>query len=181
MRGYSMPAPFHVKMKTLQRYSTPNSDWIETGTYLAETTLELAKLNKKNQIYSIEPAKEIYEFVKSKYSNISNLNLLNGTSEELFESTLLKAGTEVNLWLDGHYSGDVTYKGEVDSPIIHELNFLAKHLAKFKRINLFIDDFRLFGNSVGYPDKGYLVFWAESNNFVWTVDNDVFIARKSQL
>jgi hypothetical protein len=178
LRGYSMPAPFHAKINTLKRYSTPNSDWIETGTYLAETSLKLAKLNRKNQVYSIEPAKEIYEFVKSKYSKISNLNFLNGTSEELFESTLLKTGKELNLWLDGHYSGDVTFKGEIDSPIIHELDCLAKHVTKFKTISLFIDDFRLFGTSDGYPEKEYLVRWAESNDFSWNMENDIFIARK---
>ena len=177
MRNYPMPAPFHVKMNTLERYSTPNSDWIETGTYLAETSLNLAKLNRKNQIYSIEPARVIFEFVKFKFSRISNLNFLYGTSEELFESTLLKAGNEVNLWLDGHYSGDVTFKGEIDSPIIHELDCLAKHAAKFKTINIFIDDFRLFGTTDGYPEKEYLVKWSVSNKMSWTVENDIFIIK----
>ena len=175
-----MPAPFHVKLKTLLRYSTPNSDWIETGTYLAETTVMLAKLNRKNQVYSIEPAKEIYEFVKDKFSTIPNLNILNGTSEELFEGVLLQVNPTINLWLDGHFSGDVTFKGNVDSPIIHELNCLATHSEKFSNINLFVDDFRLFGESEGYPGKGYLVNWAESNNFSWAIENDIFIARKCQ-
>ncbi len=173
-----MPAPFHIKIKTLKRYSTPNSDWIETGTYLAETSLKLARLNRKSQIYSIEPAKELYEYARSKFSRVPNLNLLHGTSEELFESAILKSNTTINLWLDGHFSGDVTFKGGVDSPIIHELNCLAKHALKFHVINLFVDDFRLFGQSEGYPQKSYLVQWAESNNFSWAVENDIFIARK---
>lgn len=178
LQGYPMPAPFHVKINTLMRHSTSNSDWIETGTYLAETSLKLAKLNRNSQIYSIEPSKEIFNFVNSRFSRISNLNFLNGTSEELFESTLLKAGNKLNLWLDGHYSGDVTFRGEIDSPIIHELDCLTKHASRFESITVFIDDFRLFGSSAGYPNKEYLVKWAESNNMSWLLENDIFIARK---
>lgn len=176
LQGYQMPAPFHVKIKTLKRYSTPKSDWIETGTYLAETTLKLAQQNIHNQIYTIEPAEEIYAFVNSKYSKIPNLNFLHGTSEELFEGAMLKCGTEINFWLDGHYSGDITFKGAIDSPISHELSCIAQYASKFKSIRVFIDDFRLFGNATGYPSKEFLADWAESNNFTWTVENDIFIA-----
>lgn len=179
--GYPVPVPFQIKINTLFRYSIPNSDWIETGTYLAETTLFLAKRNQKNKIYTIEPAKTIHNFVSSKYSKIRNIEFLHGTSEALFNTTLEKTQTSINLWLDGHYSGDVTFKGEVDSPIVHELEALTRNLNRYNSIRVFVDDFRLFGTAAGYPTKEYLVEWADSNEFSWIVENDIFIAQKDSV
>ncbi len=177
-RGYTVPVPSHIKMKTLLRHSIPNSDWIETGTYLAETTKYLASKYENNCIYTIEPEKSIYDYVKSKYSRISNIKFLNGSSEEIFEETLENTRGSVNLWLDGHYSGDITFKGEQESPIISELNTLSAHAHRFTDLCIFIDDFRLFGTASGYPAKNYLVEWSQINNFSWLIENDIFVALK---
>lgn len=176
---YQVPVPSQIKINTLLRHAIPNSDWIETGTYLAETTLSLAKKNKKNKIYTIEPAENIHAFVSSKYSKIRNIKFLHGTSEVLFNSTLEQTESSINLWLDGHYSGDVTFKGEVESPIVHELEAVTRNLNRFTAIRVFVDDFRLFGAAAGYPTKKYLVEWANLNKFSWTVENDIFIAQRN--
>ena len=176
--GYTVPVPFHIKMKTLRRNSIPNSDWIETGTYLAETTISLAKKNKSNTIYTIEPAEAIYNFVRVRYSRYQNIKFLNGSSEDIFESTLECTHKAVNLWLDGHFSGDITFKGASESPIAHELNAVSKHSPRFEAMSVFIDDFRLFGTADGYPDKNFLVEWSKTNNFSWFVENDIFVAQK---
>jgi hypothetical protein len=178
--GYQVPVPFQIKICTMLRHSVPNSDWIETGTYLAETTLELAKKNRNNRIYTIEPAKNIYEFVKTRYANVPNIEFLNGTSEELLGTTLEKTQKSINLWLDGHYSGDVTFKGDTHSPIINELKTLTLHLDKFDQISIFVDDFRLFGSAEGYPEKLFLVEWANGHNLSWSVENDIFIAKSKK-
>lgn len=179
--GYSMPSPFQVKIATLDRHCEKNSDWIETGTYLAETTVCLAKKHNLCKIYTIEPAKEIFQYSQAKYSRIKNIEFLNGSSEDLFETTLLKTEGKLNLWLDGHYSGDITFKGELDSPIVHELETLSKHITRFENLAVFVDDFRLFGKSKGYPEASFLTTWAESNNMDWTVEHDIFIAKKTGL
>jgi hypothetical protein len=176
--GFAVPVPSHIKIKTLLRHSIPNSDWIETGTYLAETTISLARKNQKNIIYTIEPAESIYNYVKSRYSRFSNIKFLKGSSEDIFEETLENTEGSVNLWLDGHYSGDVTFKGELESPIICELNVLAVHAHRFTSLCVFVDDFRLFGSASGYPPKNYLVEWSQIHNFSWLVENDIFVARK---
>lgn len=174
---YSVPLPSQIKLHTLLRYSLSNSDWIETGTYLAETAVFLAKQKNFNHIYSIEPSIDFFTFVNSQFSHIEKLHFLKGTSEQLFETALLKTSNRLNLWLDGHYSGDVTFKGDVISPIVHELKTLSFYLSRFEAVTLFVDDFRLFGTSEGYPDKNYLVTWANENGFSWFIEFDIFIAR----
>jgi len=42
-RGYAAPSPPHVKHALLLRVGMPEETWIETGTYLGDTTALLAR------------------------------------------------------------------------------------------------------------------------------------------
>lgn len=175
--GYPVPVPFQIKLNTLLRHAIPNSDWIETGTYLAETSVALAKNFPQNRIYTIEPAQMLFEFASERYSKFKNICFILGTSEQELEKILINLSGSVNFWLDGHFSGDVTYKGEIDSPIISELELIESHKGIFKTAQIFIDDFRLFGSAPGYPSKEALIDWAVSQELNWTVENDIFCCR----
>jgi prepilin-type processing-associated H-X9-DG protein len=49
----------------------------------------------------------------------------------MFEQILNKLDGPVNyFWLDGHFSGDITFQGESISPIIKELNLIEKYKSK---------------------------------------------------
>jgi hypothetical protein len=175
--GYPVPVPFQIKLNTLLRNAIPESDWIETGTYLAETSVALAKNFPQNKIYTIEPARTLYEFASKKYSKYKNISFIFGTSEKELEQILVNIPGSVNIWLDGHYSGDVTYKGEIDSPIITELKLIESHKGIFKTAQIFVDDFRLFGSAPGYPSKEVLIDWAVAQKLNWIVENDIFCCR----
>ena len=54
---YASPAPSPVKKKVLLRHNLPDCTWIETGTYLGDTTFFLSKLSSK--VISIEPAEKL--------------------------------------------------------------------------------------------------------------------------
>ena len=58
--NYSSPSPQHVKIKVLKSHSLPNATWIETGTYLGDTTSKLTKI--ANKVISIEPQTELSLF-----------------------------------------------------------------------------------------------------------------------
>ena len=176
-RGYGSPAPFNVKLQTLFRNALPNSDWIETGTYLAETTVALAKQFPKNQVLSIEPQLQIHRFVSDEFSNFKNITFLLGSSEDRFEEAILQLNQNLNFWLDGHFSGDITFQGEVESPILYELEMIEKHSVRMKNFCVLIDDFRLFGVSPGYPSKYTIVDWANRLQLDWRIENDIFVAK----
>lgn len=181
INDYALPAPRKVKRATLLRYALPNADWIETGTYLGETTRFLSRKFPKTHVFTIEPAKEIYEFSAKKLRKFSNIFVYSGTSETELEKCLAASQKQVNLWLDGHYSGDVTFKGDVDSPILHELEIIARALNSKNEIVIFIDDYRLFVDHDlnCYPPFDCITKWCALNNFNWKVEFDIIILKQS--
>ena len=176
---FNSPAPQQVKMFTLKRHAIKNANWIETGTYLGDTAKFLARSYRVNTIYTIEPEKNLYKFSVKRLKKFNNIKFYNSSSEEVFETILNHCSISINLWLDGHYSGDVTYNGLTISPISHELSIIEKYISQFTSIVIFVDDFRLFqdSDSADYPSKNFLVSWATKNNLYWTVENDIFIAK----
>ena len=179
-RGFKSPSPQWVKIKLLLSQMIPGATWLETGTYLGDTTRKLAK--KSEFVITIEPSKEIYEFASWRLSRKKNVRLLLGTSEELFYKCLLEVeNRSLNIWLDGHYSGDVTFKGTSVTPIVSELQDINKASDRFDEIKVFIDDIRCFYHNAGeendYPDLQFLIDWARESGFKWHIQQDIFIAE----
>jgi hypothetical protein len=174
---YKPPSPQHIKTKILTSHSLHNATWVETGTYLGDTTLELSKIAKK--VISIEPQTELYAFAKIRLGRYKNVSIVNETSENSITKILETIDGPTCFWLDGHYSGDVTYQGKVISPIADELASISKYLSRENPTVVFIDDFRLFSNSSssGYPSQLSLVEWASENKLNWTIEHDIFIAK----
>ncbi len=174
--NYSSPSPQHVKIKVLKSHSLPNATWIETGTYLGDTTSKLAKIASK--VISIEPQTELSVFASRRLRRKKNVEVINATSEGCIIKVLGGVSGPTCFWLDGHYSGDITFQGTEVSPISAELSAISNYLASNK-VAVLIDDFRLFVNSAstGYPSQYSLVKWADENNLTWTVEHDIFIAK----
>lgn len=180
-RSFDAPYPTFIKRKTLVSHSISDGSWIETGTYMGSTTQFLAKRYPK--VTTIEPSEYFFEFSESRLKRNRNVVTLFGSSEEHFENALIGNQKEINIWLDGHFSEGGTFLGENVSPIVHELEIIARHKSKFNSIRVFVDDVRLFQRdglqATGYPPFVFLLDWALSNRFVWEIQNDIFIAKYS--
>ena len=144
-RAYAAPSPHFIKEIVLLRNGFPNAIWVETGTYLGQTTKELAKHGLF--VYSIEPEPTLYSNASAFFQSFSNVEILRGFSEEILPSLLPKLSGDINFWLDGHYSGGVTQKGPQDTPILDELSCIAGNLRNFGNVCVMIDDIRCFGSS----------------------------------
>ena len=60
-----------------------------------------------------------------------------------------------------------------------ELKFIEDKKDEFNKINILIDDIRLFNNKFqNYPKKDYLVNWCEENDFDWEIEQDIFICKR---
>jgi hypothetical protein len=118
---------------------------------------------------------------KERFRHKGNVTVLSGTSEERFREAIDQIRGPVAFWLDGHFSGGITFKGASDTPIQFELDVIAEEAQKFERLTVFVDDFRCFAASVStsepYPAKAYLVNWAERLGLNWTIEHDIFVAR----
>ena len=166
-----------MKRKVLIRNGIDGATWVETGTYLGETTKFLSR--GAVRVVSIEPEPDLYRRAQKRFSDIPNVELVNGTSEEVLEEVLNQIEGKVNFWLDGHYSAGVTYLGEKVSPIEEELSAIDRHFKKFEEIAVLVDDVRIFDPLVaedsGYPTIDLLVDWAESHSLRWKIEHDIFI------
>ena len=178
LSGYSQPSPWIVKMKILRRHMIRDSLFVETGTWFGDTALFMSDYS--NQVITIEPDKKLFEKSKLRLAHKNNIQVINISSENYFYNIGNYSGA-INFWLDGHYSGEGTFMNKLESPIRFELSEIEKNLARFTKIVVLVDDFRLFGDNydsvISYPDKSFLVDWSVKNGFSWTVENDIFIAK----
>lgn len=180
-RRYASPSPNFVKRAVLLRNGLPDCVWVETGTFVGGTTRLLAKHSK--YVVSIEPDRLLFNRAQRRLRKVRNLEIVNGPSEEVLPQILPDLRGNVCFWLDGHYSGGVTYRGHQDSPIVDELLEIEKHISKFDNISILVDDVRMFDSNhqeSSYPPLEALVAWAMSNQFHWTIEHDIFVARRDK-
>ena len=155
--------------------------WVETGTYMGQTTEQLSR--NTSRVISIEPSRELAKRAAELFAHNQNVRIVNGLSENELPTILEDLPSEslnVAFWLDGHYSEGPTHLGPVETPIVEELRVIAAQLQKFREVVVFIDDFRCFVNKqTDYPSTSFLSAWADSNGLSWSVEHDIFIARKN--
>lgn len=178
-RAYASPSPKRVKDAVLLRQGVANAIWVETGTFLGETTALLAR--HATHVYSLEPAQKLYERAAKKFGSNPRVTIIGQPSEQVFPELLPKLTGPVNFWLDGHYSAGPTFKGAIDTPIREELAAIAANLKKLSPVVVLVDDIRAFNPSVpgseSYPALDELVDWARANDLKWEIEHDIFVAR----
>jgi hypothetical protein len=179
LRHYESPSPSHIKRAVILRNGSANATWVETGTFMGDTTAVLAK-NSKN-VFTIEPSEDLYKKACDRFNGVSHIHVIRGLSEDVFPSLLPKLSGDINFWLDGHYSGGITYQGDTDCPVRDELRVIEENLSRFKAVTVLIDDVRCFKpldpQFSDYPDVDFLVDWACKNNLNWHIEHDIFVAK----
>jgi hypothetical protein len=180
-RKYAAPSPVFIKRQVLMRNSTPNATWIETGTFLGETTQFLSQ--SAQHVYSVEPEATLYERAKQRFADTENVSIIHATSEDTFPQLLPQLSGAVNFWLDGHFSAGFTFQGKVDTPIAEELAQIEVNRARFSRLSVLVDDVRCFDPSLpdysSYPSVDFLVDWARRNKLKWHIEHDIFVATST--
>jgi hypothetical protein len=161
-KGKPAPPPHVVKQRVLKAYAKKYGlrILIETGTFLG--TMVQAMKETFDRIYSIELSSELYERARNKFHGVQNIELIHGDSGIELGKIVNSINQPALFWLDSHYSGQGTAKGESDTPIFQELYHL------FKSINtghvVIIDDARFFGTDPAYPSIKELSDFIHSKN-----------------
>ena len=90
------------------------------------------------------------------------------------------------IYLDAHLCSDhiknIDTFGSVNNstPIAKELKIIEQNLKNFKKVKVLIDDIRLFSlNYHNYPSINEIVDWCKKNQLQWSIEQDIFIAKKN--
>lgn len=178
--GWASPAPKQVKLRVLVRYGRPTDTWLETGTFLGDTTSFLSE--RARRVITIEPEPELAARAANRFQDYENLSVVFGLSEHVLDAELETVSGPVSFWLDGHYSRGITFLGPTECPVEPELTNIAKHMHKFTELTNLIDDALDFDPSMpllaDYPSRTWLANWADSYNLDWTIEHDILGIRQ---
>lgn len=148
--GCTGVAPPPVKRMVLGAYLRRFGlhQFVETGTHLGDTVAYVAQ---DRQVYatSIELDDAYYQAASRRFAGYQNVTILHGDSGLILPQLVRQLSEPALFWLDGHYSGGVTGKGEIDTPISAELSAILD--SGIKGHVILIDDVRCFDGTHDYP------------------------------
>lgn len=167
------PPPHKYKELVIAEYAKrfDIDTFIETGTCGGD--MVWAQRRNFANIFSVELSQYLHEIVSYELRRVKNIRLYQGDSSKMLPKMIDDAGSgkRILFWLDGHYSGDITAKGDKDTPIIEELNCI---LEKVKEFVILIDDARCFTGDGDYPTLDYLHNYIKSKRDIkWQVEHDI--------
>jgi hypothetical protein len=123
------------------------ANFVETGTYLGDTAAAAAEVFKA--VHTIELDAALAAGARKRFAEHPKVTVHYGDSANLLPNLLpaLEGGTI--FWLDAHYSGGVTARGDEDTPLMQELQCIRE--CSKAAVAVFIDDVRMLGADPAYP------------------------------
>jgi hypothetical protein len=171
------PPPHLIKQEILKTYQKRFGlkVLVETGTHHGDM-VEATK-HVFDEIYSIELSFELFEKATARFQSDPHIHIIHGDSGEklgpIVEPIVDRIDRPALFWLDGHYSGGDTARGDKDTPIVEELHHILN--AKEKRHVALIDDARCFGTEPSYPsiDELTAIILSERFDVSISVEDDI--------
>ncbi len=147
--GRSVRPSHGVKHLALRRYASRYAlrTLIETGTYRGHMVASTRNLFAS--IYSIELNEDFYQAACKRFAAFPHIHLIHGDSANALPQLLATLSTPCLFWLDAHYSGAGTARGDSDTPILAELRCVLSHRVEGHVV--LIDDACDFNGNDGYP------------------------------
>lgn len=153
-RGRRGPVPHSVKEARLREAGRRLRlrVLVETGTYLGDMVWALRR--DFDEIHSIELDPALHERARARFRGLPNVHLHQGDSGVELGRVVAGLRVPALFWLDGHYSGGVTARGDSDTPVLAELAHVYGGGTLPHAV--LIDDAELFGQSPDYPSPAAL-------------------------
>jgi hypothetical protein len=157
LRGRPLPPPHVVKQLAILRHQRDRnlSVLVETGTFTGEMVAAMRPHFRR--IVSIEMSPDIHRRALSRFAGDPRIELVLGDSAVVLPRVLATLQEPALFWLDGHFMGGDTARGQEDSPVRAELRALLSHPVRGHVV--LIDDARLFSGRGGYPTIPELGAW----------------------
>lgn len=147
--GKPVPPPHRVKSNAVIEYGKKfhAKNLVETGTFLGH--MVNATKNHFEGIFSIELEHTLARNAQHRFRNKRNIKIIEGDSSVVLPHIVQQLSGVTVFWLDAHYSGYVTARGDEDTPILSEIKILSAW--NQPHTVLLIDDARLF-TGTEYPE-----------------------------
>ena len=144
------PPPQRYKTETLRRFAARFGlrILVETGTAWGDTIHALR--HDFDRLYTIELGERIYRYACRRFRAFPHIRVLAGDSGTVIGEILKEIDAPALFWLDGHYGGPLTARGDEDSPVEKELQHVLAHRRVRDHVVL-LDDARFFTGTNGYP------------------------------
>ena len=172
-QGRPSPPPHIVKEELIRDYAkTFNTGiLIETGTYLGDMVHAMKK--SFSRIISFELDQTLAAQAQQRFADDNHIRIIQGDSGKLLGNHLATINEPCLFWLDGHYSGGITAKGTLETPIKNELTVILSHPIGGHVI--LIDDARCFTGENDYPTLDELQDFVNQHKQGWQfkVETDV--------
>ena len=178
-RGFQPPYPVPVKRRTIARYLTPHSTFVETGTYLGSTARWASR--KVDSVHTIELSETLHARIGPGLKRLG-IHAHRGDSLELLPRILDEIETDsLIVWLDAHWSAGITSRAEYgNTPIRSEIEAVEQWLHRHPEaaVALLVDDLREFERDDEYPAIEILIEFARRNGMHIRIANDIFAAAR---
>jgi len=148
-QGRPAPPPRVIKENAIRQYSKifNTRTLIETGTYKGDMVYAVRRYFDKVVSFELDPL--LYEEATKRFAQDQNVSIVLGDSGQLLGEHLATITEPCLFWLDGHYSGGITAKSALNTPIKNELDQILKHHVSGHVI--LVDDARCFNGEDDYP------------------------------
>ncbi len=148
------PSPHLYKQRTIHQYAAEFKlgVLVETGTYMGDMVFAMKDVFER--IHSVELSTEFYRRARSRFSENQTVVLWQGDSAVVLPNVISQLHAPTLFWLDGHYSGGVTARAEIDTPVVAEVRAIIEQCNV--PFAILIDDARLFVGEGGYPRIDWL-------------------------
>lgn len=173
--GKPTPPPHAVKQFVIDKYRIKHniSTLVETGTFRGEM------INSQkvffNNIYSIELDQKLHNEAKNNFKYYRHIHLIQGDSGKEIFNLIKKIDEKCIFWLDGHFSGMDTALGDLECPILGEIDGIFS--GSIKNHILLIDDARCFTGNNSYPTIEELNAYVLKHNSKYKMEVDCDIIR----
>lgn len=172
--GRPIPPPHIVKQMAIEEYRKKfhTEILVETGTYMGD--MVEAQRDQFKKIYSIELSEKLFNKAQKRFKDHLHIKIVQGDSGTVLNKLMAEIDKPALFWLDGHYSGGITAKGDKECPVPEELKIILKN--PFAHIIL-IDDARLFNGTHDYPTIDQIEEIIKANNRQYLVETKDDIIR----
>jgi hypothetical protein len=159
LSGRPLPPPHLIKQKMildcLGQYKP--GVMVETGTLVGDMVEAMKR--RFQRIYSIEISPDLAHKAQQRFARDSHVEIIENDSAIALRKLVPMLNEPTLFWLDGHYSGGNTGKGEKETPIMEELEtILSSNIPHV----ILVDDARCFGTEKDYPSLDELETYVKS-------------------